>query len=61
MSKNLQTLFAAMTHLAEGLCFKALLMLKAESSLLFALQAHECRQCPRWNKNLFCPLKKFRI
>jgi hypothetical protein len=34
MSKNLQTLFAAMTHLAEGLCFNALLTLKAKSSLI---------------------------
>jgi hypothetical protein len=33
MSKYLQTSLAAMTHLAEGLCFNALLTLKAENSL----------------------------
>jgi hypothetical protein len=31
MSKNLHTSFAAMTHLAEGLCLSALLMLKVEN------------------------------
>jgi hypothetical protein len=35
MSKYLQTSLAAMTHLAEGLCFNALLMLKAENSVIF--------------------------
>jgi hypothetical protein len=35
MSKYLQTSLAAMTHLAEGLCFNALLTLKVENSLIF--------------------------
>jgi hypothetical protein len=34
MSKYLQTSLAAMTHLAEGLCFNALLTLKVENSLI---------------------------
>jgi hypothetical protein len=32
-SKYLQTSLAAMTHLAEGLCFNALLTLKVENSI----------------------------
>jgi hypothetical protein len=34
MSKYLQTLLAAMMHLAGGLCFNALLTLKVENSLI---------------------------
>jgi hypothetical protein len=34
MSKYLQTLLAAMTHLAEGLCFNALLTLNVDNSLI---------------------------
>jgi hypothetical protein len=34
MSKNLQISFVAMTHLAEGLCLKALLTLKVENFLI---------------------------
>jgi hypothetical protein len=34
MFKYLQTTLAAMTHLAEGLCFNALLTLKVENSLI---------------------------
>jgi hypothetical protein len=34
MPKNLNMSFAAMTHLAEGLCLNALLTLKVESSLI---------------------------
>jgi hypothetical protein len=34
MSKNLQILFAAMTHLAERLFLNALLTLKVENSLI---------------------------
>jgi hypothetical protein len=34
MSKYLQTSLAAMMHLAEGLCFNALLTLKVEISLI---------------------------
>jgi hypothetical protein len=34
MSKYLQTSLAAMTHMAEGLCFNALLTLKVENSLI---------------------------
>jgi hypothetical protein len=45
MSKNLQNLFAAMTHLAEGLFLNALLTLKVENSLI-CLWAHEYQQCP---------------
>jgi hypothetical protein len=35
MSKNLHVSFAAMTHLAEGLCLNAVLTLKVENSLIF--------------------------
>jgi hypothetical protein len=34
MSKYLQTSLAAMAHLAEGLCFNALLTLKVENSFV---------------------------
>jgi hypothetical protein len=34
MSKYLQTSLAAVTHLAEGLCFNKLLTLKVENSLI---------------------------
>jgi hypothetical protein len=34
MPKNLHTTFAAMTHLAEGLCLSALLTLKVENVLI---------------------------
>jgi hypothetical protein len=34
MSKYLQMTLAAMSHLAEGLCFNALLTLKVENSLI---------------------------
>jgi hypothetical protein len=34
MSKNLQISFVAMTHLAEGLFFNALLTLKVENYLM---------------------------
>jgi hypothetical protein len=34
MSKDLHMSFAAMTHLAEGLCLNALLMLEVENSLI---------------------------
>jgi hypothetical protein len=40
MSKYLQTSFAAMTHLAEGLCFNALLTLKVENSLICLVGTH---------------------
>jgi hypothetical protein len=35
MSNYLHISFAAMMHLAEGLCLNALLALKAENSLIF--------------------------
>jgi hypothetical protein len=34
MSKNLHTSFSAMAHLAEGLCFNALITMEAENSLI---------------------------
>jgi hypothetical protein len=34
MSKYLETSLTAVTHLAEGLCFNALLTLKIENSLM---------------------------
>jgi hypothetical protein len=34
MSKNQQISFAAMTHLAEGLCLNALLTLKVENYII---------------------------
>jgi hypothetical protein len=40
MSKCLQTPLATMTHSAEGLCFKALLMLKVENSLICLVGTH---------------------
>jgi hypothetical protein len=35
MSKSLHTSFAAMMHLAQGVCLNALLALKVENSLIF--------------------------
>jgi hypothetical protein len=35
MSKNLHISFAAMTHLAKGLCLNALLKLKEENYLIY--------------------------
>jgi hypothetical protein len=37
MSKNLHTSFAAIMHLAEGLRFNALLMLKVRKSLILII------------------------
>jgi hypothetical protein len=34
MSKNLQKAFAAMRHLAEGLCLDAVFMVKAKNYLI---------------------------
>jgi hypothetical protein len=39
MSKNLHMSFAAITHLAEGLCLNELLTLKVENSIIYLVSA----------------------
>jgi hypothetical protein len=57
MSKYLQTSLAAMTHLADGLCFNALLRLKEENSLI-CLAGTRIPTVSKMEGQFILPLKK---
>jgi hypothetical protein len=60
MSKYLQTSLAAMTHLAEGLCFNALLTLKVENSLICLVGTRMATES-KMEGQFILPLKTFII